>query len=220
MSEVASSTLGTLSGPFTLHAHLLARIQEHHATCSVMPVRCGPTHSRPQDSPPYVLHHGWQPGRWRSRCVRLRATPDPGGALPNTLFVPDSAHSEVLQWGHSSKLTCHPGLNRTMYLLRQRFWWPSMVRDMRAFVAACPVCACRKSSQRPPAGILCLLPVPWRPWSHIAVDFVTSLPPSNGYTVILTIVNLFSKAAHFIPLPKLPSAAETGDLLVRHVFRI
>lgn len=28
----------------------------------------------------------------------------PKGAPPNTLFVPDAAGSEVLQWGHASKL--------------------------------------------------------------------------------------------------------------------
>lgn len=29
---------------------------------------------------------------------------------PNRLFVPDSTRSEILQWGHLSQLTCHPGL--------------------------------------------------------------------------------------------------------------
>lgn len=58
----------------------------------------------------------------------------------------------------------------------------------------------------------------FHPWSHMDMDFVTDLPPSDGHRVILTIVDQFSKAAHFVPLPKLPSAAETGDLLVRHVF--
>lgn len=38
--------------------------------------------------------------------------------------------------------------------------------------------------------------------------------------VILTIVDRFSKAAHLVPLPKLPLAAETVDLLVSHVFRL
>lgn len=52
------------------------------------------------------------------------------------------------------------------------------------------------------------------------MDFVTSLPPSNGHTVILTIVDHFSKSAHSVPLPKLPSAAETGALLVLHIFRV
>ena len=43
--------------------------------------------------------------------------------------------------------------------------------------------------------------------SHLPV---TGLSPSDGNTAILTVVDLFSKAAHFIPLPKLPSAKETG----------
>ncbi len=36
------------------------------------------------------------------------------------------------------------------------------------------------------------LPIPPRPWSRVAVDFVTGLPPSEGNTVILTIVDRFS----------------------------
>jgi hypothetical protein len=39
-------------------------------------------------------------------------------------------------------------------------------------------------------------------------DFVTGLPPSDGNTTILTMVDTFSKAAHFILLPMLPSAKE------------
>jgi len=52
------------------------------------------------------------------------------------------------------------------------------------------------------------------------MDFVTGLPPSEGNTVILTIVDRFSKAVHFIPLPKLPSALETATLITQHVFRL
>ena len=33
-------------------------------------------------------------------------------------------------------------------------------------------------------------------------------------------VDRFSKAAHFIPLPKLPSAIQTAELMVLHVFRL
>lgn len=38
--------------------------------------------------------------------------------------------------------------------------------------------------------------------------------------MILTIVDRFSKASHFVSLQKLPSAVETGELLLRHVFRL
>lgn len=60
------------------------------------------------------------------------------------------------------------------------------------------------------------LPVPRRLWSHIAVDFVTVLPPSQGNTS--TIVDRFSKAAHVVPLTKLPSAKETAQVLVNQLF--
>ncbi|XP_037531028.1 uncharacterized protein LOC119408303 [Nematolebias whitei] len=41
-----------------------------------------------------------------------------------------------------------------------------------------------------------------------------------GNTVILTIIDRFSKSAHFVPLPKLPTALETAQLMVTHVFRL
>ena len=107
-----------------------------------------------------------------------------------------------------------------MALIKQRFWWASMERDTREFVAACPVCSQNKSSRQAPAGLLHPLPVPQRPWSHLSLDFVTGLPPSDGNTVILTVVDRFSKTAHFIPLPKLPSAKQTAELMLHHVFRL
>ncbi len=150
----------------------------------------------------------------------LRGTTIPAGCPEGLLFVPESVRTSILQWGHSSGLACHQGATRTCMLIKQRFWWPSVVWDARLFVSACPVYAAGKGSNRPPAGLLQPLLVPSRPWSHIAMDFVTGLPPSAGMTVVLTVVDRFSKAAHFIPLPKLPSARETATVVLDHVFRI
>ncbi|KAG1930238.1 retrotransposable element [Pimephales promelas] len=136
------------------------------------------------------------------------------------LFVPPSARLAVLQWGHSSKLFAHPGVRGTIAAIRQRFWWPSRERDVRRFIASCTVCAQTKSGNSPPAGLLRPLPLPSRPWSHIALDFITGLPSSQGNTVILTVVDRFSKTARFIPLPKLPSARETAQIIVDQVFKI
>ena len=78
-------------------------------------------------------------------------------------------------------------------------------------MAACEICARSKASHRPPAGLLRLLPTPGRPWSDIALDFVTGLPNTpKGNTTILTVVDRFSKMVHFVALPKLPSVAETA----------
>uniref|UniRef100_A0A3P9MI90 Integrase catalytic domain-containing protein n=1 Tax=Oryzias latipes TaxID=8090 RepID=A0A3P9MI90_ORYLA len=95
-----------------------------------------------------------------------------------------------------------------------------MSSDIRAFVAACPVCASVKTPRTPPAGLLHPLPVPSRPWSHVAMDFITGLPNSRGKTVILTIIDRFSKLAHAIPLQKLPSAKELAVIVSQHVFRL
>ena len=54
----------------------------------------------------------------------------------------------------------------------------------------------------------------------MSLDFVTGLPPSEGNTVVLTVVDRFSKMGHFIPLPKLPSAKETAEVVLHHVFRL
>lgn len=95
-----------------------------------------------------------------------------------------------------------------------------MEKEVGEYVAACPVCARNKTSRRPAPGLLQPLPVPQRPWSDISVDFVTSLPVSEGNTTVLTTVDRFSKMVHFIPLPKLPFAKETAEIMLSHVFRL
>lgn len=71
------------------------------------------------------------------------------------------------------------------------------------------VCVCGKTSHQPLAGLLNPLPLLRR-----------GLPSSNGHTIILRLVDCFSKAVQFVPLTKLSSAAGTGVLFVYHVLRL
>ncbi|KAB5518549.1 hypothetical protein PHYPO_G00167340 [Pangasianodon hypophthalmus] len=57
--------------------------------------------------------------------------PSPGTGPPGLLYVPRQARAKVLQWGHLSPLTAHPGARRTLDFLKRRFWWPSMEKDVR-----------------------------------------------------------------------------------------
>lgn len=73
------------------------------------------------------------------------------------------------------------------------------------------MCVRTKTSHLIPAEVFHPLSVPQCLWSHIALAFVTGHPLSDGHMVLLTIVDLFSKVAHFVPLSKLPTVAETGE---------
>lgn len=69
-----------------------------------------------------------------------------------------------------------------------------------------------------PHGRLQLLSMPRHHWSDISLDFVMGLPPSEGNTTVLRVVDRFSKMVHFIPLIKLPSAKETVEAVLSHGF--
>ena len=95
-----------------------------------------------------------------------------------------------------------------------------MEREVKDFVAACATCVRSKDLRQRPQGLLLPLPTPSGPWSHLFMDFVTGLPVSEGNSVILVIVDRFSKACRLISLPKLPSALETAKHVFLHVFRV
>uniref|UniRef100_A0A8C5N3N2 Gypsy retrotransposon integrase-like protein 1 n=1 Tax=Leptobrachium leishanense TaxID=445787 RepID=A0A8C5N3N2_9ANUR len=102
----------------------------------------------------------------------------------------------------------------------RQFWWPALRQDVKQFVSVCDVCARNKSQRNLPVGLLQPLPIPDRPWSHISMDFIVDLPASKGNTVILTIVDLFSRMAHFVPLPKLPSALDLVPVFINNVVKL
>ncbi|KAK1791107.1 hypothetical protein P4O66_002140 [Electrophorus voltai] len=141
-------------------------------------------------------------------------------ALRGGLYVPKVVRAQVLEWGHASPFSVHPGVTRMLEYLRRRFWWPCMEPDVRAFVNSCRTCAQCKDPRTRPAGLLHPLAVPLRHWSHLSLDFITGLPPSRGNMVILVVNDRFSKAGCFFALPKLPSAKETAKLLLTQVVRL
>ncbi|KAM8971961.1 follistatin-related protein 4-like [Pelodytes ibericus] len=49
------------------------------------------------------------------------------------------------------------------------------------------------------------------------MELQQDLPPSKTYTTILVVVDLFSKQANFIALPKLPSSSSLADVFVKEI---
>ncbi len=57
------------------------------------------------------------------------------------------------------------------------------------------MCSQGKSTRQWPQGLHHPIPVSRRPWLHLSLDFVMGLPPSQGNSVILVVVDRFLKAA-------------------------
>lgn len=94
-----------------------------------------------------------------------------------------------------------------------------MLQVIQWFIASCSVCDKAKVPHTFPTGKLIPVQIPQRPWSYIAIDFLTNLPPSQNKTVIMMIVERFSKTLCLdFPLPILPSDFEMAEIVLEHVF--
>ena len=61
------------------------------------------------------------------------------------------------------------------------------------------------------------MPIPSKLWQSIALDFITDLPVSKGFNAILTVVDWYTKMAHFLPCTKEISSEETAEIVMRKV---
>jgi transposase InsO family protein len=87
-------------------------------------------------------------------------------------------------------------------------------------VKGCGVCQRNKTEHLHPAGLLQPLPVPSSIWSDIAMDFVEGFPKVGGKSIILTVVDCFSKYAHFIPLSHPYSASSVAKAFFDEIVRL
>jgi hypothetical protein len=95
-----------------------------------------------------------------------------------------------------------------------------MKQAVQDWVRSCAVCQRNKAEHLHPTGLLLPLPVPQGVWTDIALDFIEALPRVRGNSVILTIVDRFSKYSHFIPLAHQYSAESVAQAFFAEIVRL
>ena len=63
------------------------------------------------------------------------------------------------------------------------------------------------------------LDLPYKPWEHISIDFITDLSKVKGYNQIWVVVDRITKMAHFIPL-KSREATTLAKVFIREIWRL
>lgn len=99
---------------------------------------------------------------------------------------------------HSSVIGGHSGVNATYHRLKQWFVCKGMKIDIENYIKQCQVCQHTKHSHQHPSGLLQPLPIREGVWAALSMDFIEGLPRSEGYSVILVVVDRFIKFAHFL----------------------
>ena len=113
---------------------------------------------------------------------------------------------------HSGGLTGNFRIDKTLSLVKEKYYWPQMYKDVQKFVKSCGVCQIAKRVSQN-TSLYTPISVPKKPWSDISMDFVLGLPKTiKGYDSIFFVVDRFSKMAHFIPCKKTSNAEHVAEL--------
>ena len=131
------------------------------------------------------------------------------------VVIPAALRQEILRREHEPVHAGHPGSTRMYNTMRRKYYWPSMVADVYAWVAQCSGCARNRVHGQTHTSLMRLFPAT-EPFSGLAMDLLGPLPTSrNGHRFILVICDRFTKLTRAIPL-KVTTALAIASVFLDH----
>ncbi|UYV64716.1 hypothetical protein LAZ67_3001742, partial [Cordylochernes scorpioides] len=112
----------------------------------------------------------------------------------------------------------HLGVARTMYRIKSKYFWPSMLKDVSEFVKTCHLCQSRKGSNQLPSGLLQPIPPANFPFERIGIDFVGPLPSTkNRKKWIIVLTDYYTRYAETKAVSE-ATVKEVSKFLVEDIF--
>lgn len=149
---------------------------------------------------------GWHAKRLNHLWDHLRLSPE--GVLQVALPIrqtrslrvvcPQDLREEVINTIHRE---AHFGFNKTLAIVRQKWFWPGMTSQVRRWVKCCVQCQKAKPTTQSQSSDQNKLTA-GRPWQVVAVDLCGPLPETTrGNTQILVLADHFTRWYDAIPIP-------------------
>ena len=139
------------------------------------------------------------------------------GAHAQTV-VPLSLRAFILNRYHGLPVSGHLGSKKVMRQIASHYYWPGMKENVDKWIRACLTCARRKRTRNMAAAEPGRASNATKPWEKIAIDTVTPHEASkDGHTVILTVLDLFTRWVLAIPM-KRATGEEVSKALFKNVF--
>lgn len=107
------------------------------------------------------------------------------------LVLPQSLRCQVLKSLHDDG--GHLGIERTIELARDRFFWPKMAADIASYIRTCGRCVAHKSLPHKTAPLNQITSS--GPLDLVCIDFLAIEPDSRGVTNVLVVTDHFTRYA-------------------------